>query len=160
MLKQSHVYDVRVNRNTRELRALCVGRHEFIAEHLGRYFAALGIETEVAVGLERAVEAAQRCSPDVVLCEYELLATLPLAAWEDNERLSHTAIIAVSLSRRPNELHPLDVNSISGFLYLPTLDAESALRLIRAAAASTRAQYSPLPPSTSPPHSERNLLTT
>ena len=138
-----------------------MGRHEFVAEHLGRYFAELGLQTEFTVGLDGAVKAAQQCSPDVVLCEYELLATLPLAAWENNERLSHTAIIAVSLSRRPNELHPLDVNSISGFLYLPTLDSESALRIIRAAAASTRAQYSPLPPSTSPPkHSERSLLTT
>ena len=126
------------------LSALCVGRHEFVSEHIGRYFGELGFTTECVVGVESAVDAARRAAPDVILCEYELLTSFPLGPWENDERLSRTAVIGISLSRRPNEMPPLDVNGVAGFLYLPTLDAENARRVVYAAAASTRAHYQPI----------------
>jgi hypothetical protein len=84
-----------------------------------------------------------------VVCEYDLLATVSLEAWEQDLVLSHTPVLAVSLTRHPNEMHPLDVNGIAGFLYLPTLAAEDAQKVVYAAAMP----YNPLkqtPPTSLP----------
>ncbi len=129
------------------LRALCVGRHPFLSDHIARFFGSLGIDTRHAAGLQQAVEVSGDFNPDVVIAEYELLAMLSHEAWEADELLSRTAVIAVSLSRRPDEAHLLDVSGIAGFLYLPLLDAESAGRIIAAAAASSRTRYVPSTPS-------------
>jgi DNA-binding NarL/FixJ family response regulator len=139
------VYDAVVSQDSSPLRALCVSRHEFVSEHIARFFGEHGIATEPVVGVEGAVEAAQRIAPDVILCEHELLTGFSITAWENDARLSSTAVISVSLSRRPNETVTYDLNGVAGFLYLPTLDVENALRLIHAAAASTRAQYNASP---------------
>jgi chemotaxis response regulator CheB len=132
-----------VNSEIQRARALCVGRHPFLSDHIARYFASLGVETRHAVGLEHALAESRCFSPDVVIAEYELLAMLSLEAWERDELLSRTAVIAVSLTRRPQEAHLLDISGIAGFLYLPQLDAETATRLVGAAAASSRARYTP-----------------
>jgi hypothetical protein len=132
------------------LRALCVGRHAFLSDHFARFFADLGIETRPAVGLDAALAASRIFHPEVVICEYEILATLPLEAWERDELLCRTPVIAVSLTRRPHEAHLLDVNGIGGFFYLPSLDLETATRIIAAAAGATRNQYLPSPVTTSP----------
>ena len=104
------------------LRALCIARHSFLSEHIARYFAEMGVTTTNAVGLDSAVKAAASASPDVVICDYDVL-------------LSTTPVIAVSLTRHAEELQLLEVNGIAGFLYLPTLEAVPALRILRAAAA-------------------------
>lgn len=87
------------------------------------------------MGLDEAVFLARDNTPQVVVCDYDLLATLSLEAWECDELLSRTPVIAVSLTRRPTEVHLLDVNGIAGFLYLPTLEPSVALRILTAAAA-------------------------
>jgi DNA-binding NarL/FixJ family response regulator len=117
------------------LRALCIARHSFLSAHLARYFAEMGVVTSDAVGLEEAVLRAVAMSPDVVICDYDLLATIPLENWEGNELLSQTPVIAVSLTRQAQELHLLDTNGIAGFLYLPTLEHAPAMKILRAAAA-------------------------
>jgi hypothetical protein len=61
-----------------------------------------------------------------------LLATISLARWETDPLLSRIPLIAVSLTRNPGEAHLLDINGIAGFLYLPTLDRDDALRLLAA----------------------------
>src|SRR5437762_11647395 len=124
----------------RPLRALCVARHCFLSEHIARYFAQMGIETTNAVGLDSAVQAAAEMWPDVVICDYDVLATIPLDKWENDELLSKTPVIAVSLTRHAEELHLLDVNGIAGFLYLPTLEEAPALKILQAAA--SRPKYS------------------
>jgi hypothetical protein len=68
--------------------------------------------------------------PDAVICDYELLATMPLADWESDPVTGRVPLIAVSLTRHPGEAHLLDINGIAGFLYLPTLDLEDARRLL------------------------------
>jgi chemotaxis response regulator CheB len=113
---------------------LCIARHVYLSEHIARFFARVGAITETAVGLDEGARHALECRPDVVLCEYDLLATLPLDAWEDNEPLSRLPILAVSLTRRPGEAHLFDVNNISGFLYLPTLSDEKAHQVLVGAA--------------------------
>lgn len=117
------------------LRALCIARHCYLSEHIARYFAQMGVDTCNAVGLDDAVRVAGDVPPDVVICDYDVLATLPLEQWEHDALLSNTPVIAVSLTRQAEELHLFDVNGIAGFLYLPTLEEEPALRILRAAAA-------------------------
>jgi hypothetical protein len=43
------------------------------------------------------------------------------------------------MTRHPGEVHVMDVNGIAGFLYLPTLDAEDACRLLAAVRRKTGA---------------------
>ena len=134
---------------TPRLRALCVGRHRFLSDHFARFFAGLGIDTKDAVGLDEALVLSRTFHPDVVICDYEVLATLSLEAWERDELLSRMPVIAVSLTRRPREAHLLDVNGIGGFLYLPLLDRDVAQRMISAAAQGSRSRYVPAPVTTS-----------
>ena len=130
--------------------ALCVGRHPFLSEHLGGYFRRLGLATTCVVGIDEARIAAARQAPDLVLCDYDLLATAPLETWERDERLSTVPVIAVSLTRRPNEVHLLDINGIAGFLYLPTLDLQTARRVLGLPEGAVPGLRSPLEWSTSP----------
>lgn len=92
--------------------------------------------TDFAVGLADGASHALESRPDVIVCEYDLLATLSLGAWENDTPLSHLPMIAVSLTRRPGEVHPLDVNNVSGFLYLPSLTDEKAHQVLEGAARS------------------------
>lgn len=122
------------------MRLLCVGRHQYLADHVASLFRDAGADTRAVVGLDRAAELARADAPDIVLCEYDLLATNPLGAWECDPTLGRTPVVAVSLTRRPHEACAFDVNGIAGFLYLPTLDRTAALRTLaslmeRAAAA-------------------------
>lgn len=135
-----------VVKDERPLRALCVARHKYLAEHFCRFFSGLGLETQAVVGVHEALESSHASKPDVVLCDYELLSTIPIEAWEQDTLLSRTAVIGVSLTRRPHEMHLLDVNGIAGFLYLPTLDHVAARRILSAAAFRLGAW----PPSRSP----------
>jgi len=136
------------------LRALCIARHCYLSEHIARYFAQMGVVTTNAVGLESAMQAAGELSPDVVICDYDLLATIPLDKWERDGLLSKTPVIAVSLTRHAEELHLLDINGIAGFLYLPTLQQAPALRILRAAA--TRPKYTIGPRASAPRTIERS----
>lgn len=120
------------------LRALCVARHCFLSEHIARYFAQMGIATTNAVGLDLAVESVGDVSPDVVICDYDLLASISIDKWENDRLLSKTPVVAVSLTRHAEELHLLDVNGIAGFLYLPTLEWAPALKILHAAASRSK----------------------
>lgn len=124
------------------LHALCIARHSFLSEHIARYFAEMGVVTDNAVGIESATEAFGGSSPDVVICDYDVLANLPLERWERDALLSKTPVIAVSLTRRAEELHLFDMEGIAGFLYLPTLQPGSALQIL--AAAASRPKYTPV----------------
>jgi hypothetical protein len=109
-----------------------------LSEHIARYFAEMGLSTTNAVGFDSTSEAVGEPSPDVVICDYDLLASIPLEKWEHDGVLSRTPVIAVSLTRNAEELHLFDVNGIAGFLYLPTLEQASALRILHAAASRSR----------------------
>jgi DNA-binding NarL/FixJ family response regulator len=114
------------------MRALCVGRHEYLSEHLCRFFEKLGVAAFPCVGVADAPKLMAQHDPDVVICDYDLLATTSLADWEQDRALSGVPVIAVSLTRHPGEAHLMDVNGIAGFLYLPTLVPEDAQRLLTA----------------------------
>jgi DNA-binding NarL/FixJ family response regulator len=112
------------------MRVLCVGRHQFLSEHLCRFFNDLGVATVPCVGMREAIDAIPLNDPDAVICDYDLLATMPLADWEQDASTADMPVIAVSLTRHPGEAHLMDVNGIAGFLYLPTLEPADALRLL------------------------------
>lgn len=112
------------------MRVLCVGRHQFLSEHLCRFFEAFGVATMPCVGIREAMNRIPDEEPDAVICDYDLLATMPLDGWENDPALRDTPVIAVSLTRHPGEAHLLDINGIAGFLYLPTLDPTDAARLL------------------------------
>jgi hypothetical protein len=103
-----------------------------LSEHIGLFFTQIGLDCESVVGIAEAVERAATFIPDVVICEYDLLATAPLDSWERDDTLSTTPVVAVSLTRKTHEQHLLDVNGIAGFFYLPTLSSEDAHLLLRA----------------------------
>jgi len=111
---------------------LCVGRHRFLSDHFGQFFRKLGVDAVTVVGVADAIIAAGDHKPDVVFCEYDLLATSPLEPWEADPFLSRVPVIAVSLTRRADEMHLLDVNNIAGFFYLPSLTDDDARRLLHA----------------------------
>jgi hypothetical protein len=114
------------------LRALCVGRHRYLSDHFGQFFRKLGVDAATVVGVADAIAVARSHKPDVVFCEYDLLATSPLEPWERDPFLSRVPVIAVSLTRRADEMHLLDVNNIAGFFYLPSLTDDDARRLLHA----------------------------
>ncbi len=114
------------------MRVLCVGRHPYLSEHLGRFFESLGVECLPCVGMGEAMDLVAAHQPDAVICDYDILATIALADWEHDPRVGDTPVIAVSLTRHPGEAHLMDVNGIAGFLYLPTLEPEDALRVLGA----------------------------
>ncbi|HEX2692793.1 MAG TPA: hypothetical protein VHL12_01965 [Gemmatimonadaceae bacterium] len=121
------------------LRAVCVARHSFLTAHLARYFASLGVVTSEMVGLVQRDDA-EGTAADVVICDYDLLTALPLHKWEQHPLLSKTPVVAVSLTRKSQELHLTEVDGIAGFLYLPTLEPGQALQILRAA--TSRPKYS------------------
>ena len=112
------------------MRVLCVARHHYLSEHFCRFFDGLGVDTIPCVGLPAALQLIASEDPDAVICDYDLLATIPIDEWERDPVLGAVPVIAVSLTRHPDEAHLLDVNGIAGFLYLPTLDPEDAHRLL------------------------------
>lgn len=110
--------------------ALCVGRHQYLSDHYGVFFGRHGLTSTCVVGIPAAIEAAALCKPTIVVCDYDLLAVVPLDKWEEHVTLSRLPLIAVSMTRRSDEMHPLDVSGIAGFLYLPALKPEQIKRII------------------------------
>lgn len=123
------------------MRALCVGRHQFLSDHLSLIFHDFGLETESAVGLGGAIESVRRRRPDLILCDYDLLATVPPEQWERDEVMAGTPVVAVSLTRRPNEVHLMEVRGLTGFLYLPTLTRDNALQILGSIRRPVREHY-------------------
>jgi hypothetical protein len=114
------------------MRVLCVARHGVLSDHLASLFRGFGADTCSAVGLAEAVGAARSFAPQAVICDYDLLATVSLSAWERDPHLARVPIVAVSLTRRPDEVQALDINSVAGFVYLPSLEREDGVRLLAA----------------------------
>jgi DNA-binding response OmpR family regulator len=112
------------------MQALCVGRHAFLADHISAFFRAIGLVAEPAVGLNAAISEARRRGPDLVVCDYDLLTPSWLGTWRADELVSGIPLVAVSLTRRAEEVNLGSLPGVTDFLYLPTLDRETALRVI------------------------------
>jgi DNA-binding NarL/FixJ family response regulator len=114
------------------MRVLCVARHPFLSEHLGRFFENLGVDTVSCVGLQEAVDCTPYDQLDAVICDYDLLAPLSSDVWESHPLLSTVPVVAVSLTRHPGDAHLRDAVGVAGFLYLPTLKADAARAMLDA----------------------------
>jgi len=117
------------------MRAVCIARHRYLSEHISSIFTAIGIESIPAVGFDDGMRTTRAELPDLVICDYDLLVVAPLAQWECDEQLGVVPIVAVSLTRRPEEAHLMDTNGIAGFLYLPVIDEDAVARIVYAATA-------------------------
>ena len=111
------------------MRVLCVGRHEFLSEHLVRYFTELGADCMAVVGTAAVPEAASRFEPHLVVCEGDLLPPALLESWSHTPPLAGTPVLAVSLTCRPEE----GLSGTAGVVYLPALDREQAQALLAGA---------------------------
>jgi hypothetical protein len=114
------------------VQAICIARHRFLSEHVCSLFGEMSIETFPAVGFSAGMEEARRRRPEVVFCDYDLLASVSLQEWATDPVLQETPIIAVSLTRRHDEVQLYDGNGAAGFLYLPTLTKGDAAAIVRA----------------------------
>ena len=141
----ARIYDHPVNKINRRLRALCVGRHPYLAEHFARVFSDLGLDAKSAKRLDEAASLSREFKPDILICEYELLAIFSVSALRRDEILSETPVIAVSLTRGAKEAPVANMEGVDSFLYLPTLDPDVAVRAISAAANAGNEYAPPLP---------------
>jgi hypothetical protein len=115
------------------MRLLCVGRHAYLSEHLCRYFRELGADCAAAVGANDAHAMAESFEPHVVVCDCDLITPSLLDEWSVEPSLSDVPLVAVSLTRRPEELPPVDLLGVAGVLYLPALSAAQVKALLAGA---------------------------
>jgi hypothetical protein len=128
------------------MRAVCIARHRFLSDHISSVFREIGVDCVPVVGFQDGMSATRAHVPEIVICDYDLLVAAPLREWEGDPELAEVPIVAVSLTRRPEEAHLVDANGIAGFLYLPGIQGESMARVIRAATGrSVRAPLFSLP---------------
>lgn len=112
------------------MRVLCVARHEFLSEHLCRFFRQLGADCTPVVGTAAAAEVAARVDPEVVVADCDLLSATVLDQWSVSASLSDVPVLAVSLTRRPEDGVPSHVSGLLGVVYLPALELEKAAALL------------------------------
>jgi hypothetical protein len=112
------------------MRLLCIGRHEYLSEHLCRFFRDLGTQCEPAVGIGDAVTVASAFEPHLIVAECDLLSPVVLDRWSREPVLSDVPVLAVSFTRRTEENISADLCGLAGVIYLPALDRASALSLL------------------------------
>ncbi len=112
------------------MRLLCLGRHQYLSEHLCRFFSDLGTDCEPVVGIVNVIAAAGEFEPHLVIAENDLLTPAVLDAWSHESVLAGVPVLAVSLTRRPEESPPADLRGLAGVIYLPTLDRAKLVALL------------------------------
>lgn len=112
------------------MRVLCIGRHEFLSEHLSRYFSGLGAVCESAVGSGAADSAAAQFEPHLIVAESELLNLQVLDEWSQVRSLRGVPVLAVSLTRRAEEHLSAELCGVAGVIYLPKLTYVQARSLL------------------------------
>jgi hypothetical protein len=114
------------------MRVLCVGRHAFLSEHLCRVFGEVGATCEQAVGAPEALAVATHFEPQVVVCDCDVLTPVVLGRWAAEPALADVPVLAVSLTRRPDDATSADryVDSPAAVIYLPSLDRTQIAALL------------------------------
>lgn len=115
------------------MRVLCVGRHAYLSEHLCRLFREVGAQCEPAVGVDAAPVLAASFEPHLLVAESDLLSPAVLDAWSRDSALHEVPVLAVSLTRRPEECASADLSGLAGVIYLPSLQRADALALLQGA---------------------------
>jgi hypothetical protein len=60
--------------------------------------------------------------PHAIVCDCDLITPAMLDEWAVEPALAHLPVIAVSLTKRPEEVPHVDLVGVSGVVYLPSLD--------------------------------------
>lgn len=115
------------------MRLVCVSRHQFLSEHLCRIFGDLGVQCEPIVGVADACATAERFEPHLVVVEDSLLSPAVLDGWAASAAMRDVPVLAVSLTRRPEEGLAVSPNGVAGVIYLPALDRDAVLALMECA---------------------------
>ena len=115
------------------MRLLCVGRHAYLSEHLCRYFRDLGADCAAAVGASEAFGVASVFEPHIVVCDVDLISPALLTEWATDPNIGDVPLIAVSLTRRPEDLPPVELLGVAGVLYLPALERSQMKALLSGA---------------------------
>ena len=115
------------------MRLLCVGRHEYLSEHLCRLFGTLDVQCESVAGVSAVPPAAAHFEPHVVVADGDLLNPSVLEAWSRDDAMQDVPVLAVSLTRRPEEFTSAELNGIAGVIYLPNLKSGEAMALLQGA---------------------------
>jgi DNA-binding response OmpR family regulator len=115
------------------MRLLCVARHTSLSEHLCRYFRGLGADCSAAVGVSEALGLVTRYEPHVIVCDCDLITPALLDEWAVDPQTADVPLLAVSLTRRPEELPPVELLGVAGVLYLPALERSQVLALLAGA---------------------------
>ena len=115
------------------MRLVCVSRHQYLSEHFCRIFGELGVQCEPVVGVAAAGVIAERFEPHLVVVEDSLLSPAVLDEWAALSAMRDVPVLAVSLTRRPEEGLPVSPGDIAGVIYLPMLDRDAALALMEGA---------------------------
>jgi DNA-binding response OmpR family regulator len=115
------------------MRLLCVGRHAYLSEHLCRYFRDLGADCAGAVGASDALSLAGDYEPHVIICDCDLITPGLLDEWAAEPRVADVPLLAVSLTRRPEDLPPVELLGVAGVLYLPALERSQVFALLAGA---------------------------
>lgn len=113
---------------------VCIARHPMLSEHIAALCVAAGGVGRPAVGTDEGMRLARAIAPHAVLCEVDLLAPETMRAWEADSQLGVIPLLAVSLTRRQNEVPMLAGAPVAGYLYLPTLADSDLGRALTAAA--------------------------
>ncbi|HWG51814.1 MAG TPA: hypothetical protein VN677_00805 [Gemmatimonadaceae bacterium] len=117
------------------MNAICIGRHKILSEHFCSFFEAAGIECVPAVGLQDGIAEVRAGAPDVIICDYDLLQPDLLRDWGQDGKLAGLPIIAVSLTRRPEEARLVGHGPVISFLYLPAAEGEDVKSTLQSASA-------------------------
>lgn len=112
------------------MRVLCVGRHAFLSEHLCRVFRDAGADCEPVVGAPEALRRASELEPHAVICDCDLITPALLDSWARDPSLSQVPVLAVSLTRRPEESAPAELNGLAAVIYLPSIEREQVVALL------------------------------
>lgn len=115
------------------MRVLCVGRHQYISEHLCRIFRDAGADCMPAVGMDAVPREAAAFEPHLLVVQSVLLNPTRLDAWSRDCALRDVPVLAVSLSRRTEECRPPEQSGVAGVVYLPGLSVDAARALIAGA---------------------------
>lgn len=112
---------------------LCIGRHQFLSEHLCRLFRDVGAVCEPAVGVAQGLVVARAFEPHLIVVEADLLNSSVLDTWSQESVLAGAPVLAVSLTRRPEESVAVDLCGLAGVVYLPSLNRAGVLALLESA---------------------------
>jgi hypothetical protein len=115
------------------MRLLCIGRHEFLSEHLCRFFREAGAQCEPVVGVGAAPRLAASFEPHLVVAESDLLNPAVLDTWSRAAALRDVPVLAVSLTHRGDECPSAELSGLAGVIYLPSLDRADAASLLQIA---------------------------